>query len=223
VPAGHSDGGQWTRADSSDSDATRRWLEIFQLGVAADSWRAVVDARNIPRPGYPPLASAFLPSGSFRIASQVKRPGQLIPGVTDPLEGGHAGGRNTGGGVTSGRPSPSARRAEQLKINKAAGAEFESKTGAELQQPDVAVGAQVTVKTSGGTRYRADFVTGNPESALIECVECKAGPTARPTPNQVKAFREIEKSGATIVGKGKPGFPGGTKIPRHRVKIIRGR
>ncbi|WP_080693540.1 hypothetical protein [Pseudomonas chlororaphis] len=35
-----------------------------------------------------------------------------------------------------------------------------------------------------------------------------------------KAFPEIEKSGGVIVGKGKPGFPGGTIIPPTRVDIL---
>ncbi|AZD60313.1 hemagglutinin/hemolysin-related protein [Pseudomonas chlororaphis subsp. aurantiaca] len=41
------------------------------------------------------------------------------------------------------------------------------------------------------------------------------------TKNQKKAFPEVEKTGATVVGKGKPGFPGGTTIPPTRVEIIR--
>lgn len=32
---------------------------------------------------------------------------------------------------------------------------------------------------------------------------------------------EIEESGATVVGKGKPGYPGGTKIPPTTVEITR--
>jgi len=222
MPAGHSNGGQWTSDGGSDFDATRRWLEIFQFAVAADSWRGAVAVPNIPRPGYTPLASAFAPSGSFQIASQFKRPGQLIPGVTDPLEGGRAGGRNTGGAGTSGRPSLSARRAEQLKINKAAGAEFENKTGAELQQQRRTVEGQITIETPSGARTRMDFVTRAKRSGLIECVECKASQKARVTPKQAEAHRQIENSGGTVVGAGKPGFPGGTKIPSHRVKIIRG-
>ena len=39
--------------------------------------------------------------------------------------------------------------------------------------------------------------------------------------NQKLGFPEIEKTGATVVGKGKPGFTGGTRIPPTRVDIIR--
>ncbi|EPW3854497.1 hypothetical protein QZJ98_13645 [Acinetobacter baumannii] len=53
------------------------------------------------------------------------------------------------------------------------------------------------------------------------CIECKASETAPLTKNQTKAFPEISKSGATIVGKGKDGFSGGTKIPPTEVIISR--
>ncbi|AUG01695.1 hypothetical protein CXQ81_14125 [Pseudomonas sp. 09C 129] len=59
------------------------------------------------------------------------------------------------------------------------------------------------------------------EAGEISCVECKSSEIAPLTKNQKKAFPEIEKTGATVVGKGKPGFPGGTTIPPTRVEIIR--
>ena len=34
-------------------------------------------------------------------------------------------------------------------------------------------------------------------------------------------FRQIEESGAVVVGKGKPGFPGGTEIPPTKVDVVR--
>ncbi len=44
-----------------------------------------------------------------------------------------------------------------------------------------------------------------------------SGYVPRPArPNAIKS-----NSGATIVGKGKPGFPGGTKIPPTRIEILR--
>jgi len=51
--------------------------------------------------------------------------------------------------------------------------------------------------------------------------EVKSSQTAQLTKNQKKAFPQIEKSGGTVVGQGKPGFPGGTRIPPSKVKIIR--
>jgi filamentous hemagglutinin len=41
------------------------------------------------------------------------------------------------------------------------------------------------------------------------------------TTDQSNAFREMFRDGATIMGKGKPGFPGGMKIPPTQVKIWR--
>jgi len=41
------------------------------------------------------------------------------------------------------------------------------------------------------------------------------------TGNQTSAFPEIAESGATVVGKGKPPFSGGTKIPPTEVDIVR--
>src|SRR5215203_3153125 len=41
------------------------------------------------------------------------------------------------------------------------------------------------------------------------------------TPNQTKGFPEIEQSGGSVVGAGKPGFPGGTTIPPMPVDIVR--
>jgi len=41
------------------------------------------------------------------------------------------------------------------------------------------------------------------------------------TKNQAAAFPEIQVSGATIVGNGKLGFPGGTQISPTTVTVIR--
>jgi hypothetical protein len=56
---------------------------------------------------------------------------------------------------------------------------------------------------------------------MISRMEWQASETAPLTPNQAAAFPEIESRGATIVGAGKPGFPGGTRLPPTRVEIIR--
>lgn len=110
----------------------------------------------------------------------------------------------------------------QLEKNKAAGAEFEDKTYDGFSDEMEESGKQVTVKTESGTRTRLDMI-GRDKNGDISCVECKASDTAPLTRNQKKAFPEIEQSGGTIVGKGKPGFPGGTVIPPTRVEIVRPR
>ncbi|ROO08083.1 pyocin [Pseudomonas fluorescens] len=108
----------------------------------------------------------------------------------------------------------------QLEKNKAAGAEFEDKTYGDFSEEMEESGQQVTIKTESGTRTRLDMI-GRDANGDINCVECKASDTAPLTRNQKQAFPEIERSGGTIVGKGKPGFPGGTVLPPTRVDIVR--
>jgi filamentous hemagglutinin len=54
-----------------------------------------------------------------------------------------------------------------------------------------------------------------------DVTEAKASQTAPLTKNQKAAHPSIEKSGGTVVGKGKPGYEGGTKIPRTKVNVVR--
>ncbi len=49
----------------------------------------------------------------------------------------------------------------------------------------------------------------------------KASITAPLTKNQKKAFPEIERTGATVVGKGKPGYSKGTKIKPNKLSSRR--
>ncbi|MBX3217240.1 MAG: RHS repeat-associated core domain-containing protein [Labilithrix sp.] len=111
-------------------------------------------------------------------------------------------------------------RGAAVRVNAAKGAAFEERVGTELAKSADVVAPQVTVKTASGTRTRIDFVTKD-ASGTISCIECKSSATARLTENQARAFPEIAKSGATVVGKGKPGIPGGTKIPATQVQIRR--
>ena len=115
------------------------------------------------------------------------------------------------------------RRAAQMKVNNAAGVRFENETNAEFDSQELDVGTQVTVKTPTGSRTRVDFVTRNHETSEIDCIECKGSETARVRRNQREAHTDIEQYGATVVGKGKPGFPGGMKIPPTSVQILRPR
>ncbi|POG23958.1 hypothetical protein C2855_07595 [Aeromonas bestiarum] len=110
--------------------------------------------------------------------------------------------------------------ANQIKINKAAGDAFEQKVMEQLQKTQSGVVQQVTVKTQSGVKTRIDLI-GRDASGNIVCTECKASETAPLTKNQSLAFPEIEESGAMVVGKGKPGFPGGTEIPPTKVNVVR--
>lgn len=110
--------------------------------------------------------------------------------------------------------------ASQLAKNKAAGDAYEKQVMGQLQQTQSEVVQQVTVKTQSGTRTRIDLM-GRDANGNIVCTECKASATAPLTTNQRAAFPEIQQSGAVVVGKGKPGFPGGTQIPPTTVDIVR--
>ncbi|WP_339448542.1 S-type pyocin domain-containing protein [Pseudomonas sp. EA_5y_Pfl2_R50] len=108
----------------------------------------------------------------------------------------------------------------QLEKNKAAGAEFEDKTYDGFSEEMEESAQQVTIKTESGTRTRLDMI-GRDSNGDIACVECKASETAPLTRNQKQAFPEIERGGGVIVGKGKPGFPGGTALSPTRVDVVR--
>lgn len=112
--------------------------------------------------------------------------------------------------------------AEQLAANRAAGAAFERTVGANLEQSGLNVGQQITIETQSGVRTRLDFFTQDPLTGKVGCIECKASPTAPLSPNQILAFPEIGQTWGTIVGAGKPGFPGGMQLSPTAVQIIRG-
>jgi hypothetical protein len=112
--------------------------------------------------------------------------------------------------------------ADQLAANRAAGAAFEQAVEAGLEQGRLTIGRQVTIGTESGIRTRLDFLTRDPLTGQIGCIECKASQTAPLTPNQSLAFPQIEQSGGTILGAGKPDFPGGTQISPTAVQIVRG-
>jgi hypothetical protein len=108
----------------------------------------------------------------------------------------------------------------QLENNKKQGKAFEDRTYGKYSETKPEVAREVTVKTDSGVKTRLDMM-GRDTDGEISCVECKSSDTAPLTKNQKAAFPEIEKTGATVVGKGKPGFPGGTRIPPTRVEILR--
>ena len=92
--------------------------------------------------------------------------------------------------------------ADELAANRAAGAAFEQAVGASLEQSGLTVGQQITVGTENGVRTRLDFLTLDPLTGQIGCIECKASQTAPLTPNQSLAFPQIGQSGGKILGAG---------------------
>lgn len=117
--------------------------------------------------------------------------------------------------------SAAEKKAIQLQMNRTAGKAFEEATLNDLQKTDVNFVEQLTLKTPSGVKTRVDIAGRDASGNGICLVECKSSVTAPLTPRQAQAYPEIEKSGATVVGQGKPGFPGGTQIPPTPVKVIR--
>jgi len=101
------------------------------------------------------------------------------------------------------------------------GAAFEKQVGNGLQKTDESIASQVTLKTPTGNKTRMDFLSKDKKTGKINATEAKSSETAPLTPRQTRSHPEIETSGATIVGKGKPGFPGGTQIPPTKVNVVR--
>lgn len=112
-------------------------------------------------------------------------------------------------------------KSERMVENANKGANFETKVIDATKKTQDNVQQQVTIKTNSGTKTKIDIVGKDPTTAKIKLTEAKSSATAPLTKNQAKAFPEIEQSGGTIVGKGKPGYPGGTKIPPTPVDVVR--
>jgi hypothetical protein len=81
---------------------------------------------------------------------------------------------------------------------------------------------QLPVKTGSGVKTRSGVKTGldfaGKKSEKVALTEGKSSATAPLTKHQKQAFPEIAKTGCTVCGKGKPGFPGGTKFPLLKFK-----
>lgn len=90
-------------------------------------------------------------------------------------------------------------KASVLSANRQRGADFEQTTKAKLESTGSQVAEQVTVKAADGTKTRLDFVTKNGQGN-VNCIECKSSATAQLTPNQKKAFPQIQQTGGTVVG-----------------------
>ena len=78
----------------------------------------------------------------------------------------------------------------------------------------------ITLKTQSGVRTVMDVVSQD-ASGSVALKEAKSSATAPLTRNQALAHPEIENSGATVVGQGKPPYTGGTQIPPTKVDVVR--
>jgi len=122
-------------------------------------------------------------------------------------------------GVETGLLKGATSKAEQMVVNKATGKAFEQVVKTELESKQAGVVEQLTVKTESGVKTRLDFA--GKESEKVALTEAKGSETAPLTDKQKQAFPEIERTGCTVCGHGKPGFPGGSQIPPTKVKVIR--
>lgn len=104
--------------------------------------------------------------------------------------------------------------------NAAQGREFQNAVAADTALTDTNVVQNVTVRTQSGVRTQIDVVSTNPAGQVV-LTEAKSSATAPLTRAQAAAHPEIAQSGATVAGKGKPPYVGGTQIPPTEVKIVR--
>ena len=112
-------------------------------------------------------------------------------------------------------------KAEQLKKNREQGKKFEKERTKEFKKENHETENEITLKTESGTKTRVDVIGKDKKTGILRIEEHKSSATAPLTKNQTKAFPELEKSGGVVVGKGKGAYPGGTKIPPTKVKIVR--
>ena len=107
-----------------------------------------------------------------------------------------------------------------IGANAAQGKAFQDAVAAETAQTNTNVIQNVTLETQSGVRTVMDVVSKD-ASGNTALQEAKSSATAPLTRNQAAAHPEIGQTGATVVGKGKPGFPGGTNIPPTNVQVVR--
>jgi hypothetical protein len=192
--------------DLTDSEQLKRALrdnDLMRRVRARAGTQAAIDAGAA-------LAMAVLTGRAGKV-----RPGVQSKAATTQLESANN---------AAPRPHSTARLspAEQLPINIAAGKKAEEKIAGILRENrNVEFAQQVTLKTRSGKKTRIDFIIRDLETGKVWCIEVKASEAARLSTNQRRAFLEIEEGGATIVGRGKPLFPGKTVLGPTPVKIIR--
>ena len=132
--------------------------------------------------------------------------------------------REFGAGQRPSQKSQPARRT--VRDYAQAGRRFEEKGRRYFGRTEQDYKQQVTIVTDKGTRFRIDYIKVERigienQRTVFRLREFKASQNAPLTPNQKRGFAELEKYGGRVVGRGKPGIPGGTRIPPTRVDQIR--
>lgn len=117
-------------------------------------------------------------------------------------------------------PAGDMSKGAQILENYAAGKAFQDAVAAETALTETNVVQNVTIKTESGVKTVMDVVSKDSEGN-VALREAKSSATAPLTGAQKAAHPEIAQTGGTVVGKGKPGFPGGTEIPPTQVQVVR--
>jgi hypothetical protein len=110
----------------------------------------------------------------------------------------------------------------QAQVNRENGDAWENKIFDARQSMNGNAVRQLTIKSNeSGKKTKIDVASRDPQTGAPILDEGKASVTAPLTKNQTQVFPELERSGGVVVGRGKPGFEGGTIIPPTRVTIVR--
>lgn len=70
-----------------------------------------------------------------------------------------------------------------------------------------------------GTKIRVDAIGYDKKTGKIVIQEYKSSKTASLTDNQERGFKELERSGGKVVGKGKGKFTGGKKATKKKTGV----
>lgn len=213
-PTGHYGVSDLLRDEATGWGIVRGWVSSAGQGVKSAGYNFFVRADN-PALSDPNSANQ-LSGGTFgkqipglgnpatAVAGTVLQAGtMLIPGVEEEKAAGAA-----------------VKEGASILKNAEKGKAFEGEVQKTLEATKETTASQVTLETQSGVKTRIDFATKD-QAGQVGLTEAKSSATAPLTPNQAKAFPEIEQTGATVKGAGKPGFPGGTQIPPTKVDIVR--
>jgi hypothetical protein len=112
------------------------------------------------------------------------------------------------------------RVADRLAESRKAGNALRDAVAAEKRGQGLEVATELPVRSAESGRLRYVDVATKDKSAGVGLNETKKGATNGRNARQREVDAEIERSGGTIVGKGKPGFPPGERIPPTKTCVI---
>jgi hypothetical protein len=128
------------------------------------------------------------------------------------------------GNISDIAPKPSVDLTDKKTLilkNAEKGRAFQKEIIKDLQTTQTGIREEITVVTKSGTKTRLDAIGKDSVTGQIKISEMKSSKTAPFTKHQKLAHPEIQTSGATVVGKGKDGYEGGTEIPPTKIDVIR--